>query len=181
MIRKKVYAVFFRLASAVPPLARTELGSHLLRALGAKVGQKVFFGRRCRIPNPSLFSVGDDTSIGEAAATDGWAPVEIGSHVIIGNNVELLTGGHDLHDPGFRGKHGSIVIRDYVWIAGRSMILGNVEIGRGAIVGAGSVVRQNVPEFAIVLGNPAKVVGHRKCRELTYSPGRFFRDRLPTM
>ncbi len=180
-MKRKTLLGLFRLASFVRPLRRTEWCSHTLRLLGAKVGRKVYFAPHCRIANPSLFTVGDETTIGERAIADGWAPVVIGSHVIIGNNVDLLTGGHDLHDPRFGAKHGPITIGDYVWIAARAMILSDVQIGYGAVVGAGSVVRENVPELAIVLGNPAKVVGYRRRVEFSYSPGGFFRDRLPRM
>ena len=55
-----------------------------------------------------------------------------------------------------------IVIEDDVWIAAGAIILRGVTIGKGAIVGAGAVVSADVPSFAIVVGNPARVI-----RELT--------------
>ena len=56
---------------------------------------------------------------------------------------------------------GSIVVKDDVWIGLNSIILSGVTIGQGAIIGAGSVVTKNVPPYAIVGGNPAKILKYR--------------------
>ena len=56
---------------------------------------------------------------------------------------------------------GDIIVKDDVWIATNSIILSGVTIGQGAIVGAGSVVTKDVPPYAIVAGNPAKVIKYR--------------------
>lgn len=55
-----------------------------------------------------------------------------------------------------------VYIEDDVWIGGRVIILPGRRIGKGAIVGAGSVVTKDVPDYAIVGGNPAKVLKYRK-------------------
>ena len=52
-------------------------------------------------------------------------------------------------------------IMDYVWIGRRAIVLPGVIIGKGAIVGAGTVVSKNVPDYAVVVGNPAIVVKYR--------------------
>jgi acetyltransferase-like isoleucine patch superfamily enzyme len=54
-----------------------------------------------------------------------------------------------------------VEIQNDVWIGANSVILRGVQIGNGAVVGAGSVVTKNVPDYAIVVGNPAKVVRYR--------------------
>ena len=56
---------------------------------------------------------------------------------------------------------GFKVIEDDVWIGSNSVILSGVKIGRGAVIGAGSIVTKNVPKYAIVAGNPAKVIKMR--------------------
>lgn len=62
-------------------------------------------------------------------------------------------------------KHAPIVIEDDVWIGFNSIILKGVTIGRGAVVGAGSVVTKDVPPFAVVVGNPARVVRQMEKRD----------------
>lgn len=54
-----------------------------------------------------------------------------------------------------------IIVEDSVWIGARVTLLAGSHIGRGAFIGAGSVVRSSVPPYSIVVGNPAKVVGFR--------------------
>ena len=56
-----------------------------------------------------------------------------------------------------------LIICDDVWIGTRVTILGNVKtIGKGAIIAAGAVVTKSVPDYAIVGGNPAKVIKYRR-------------------
>ena len=54
-----------------------------------------------------------------------------------------------------------VVIGDDVWIAARAIILPGVTIGKGSIIGAGAVVTKDVPEYAVVGGNPARVIRYR--------------------
>lgn len=60
-----------------------------------------------------------------------------------------------------------LIVGNDVWIGANAIILPNVtEIGDGAIVGAGSIVTKNVPEYAIVGGNPAKLIRYRYFEEM---------------
>src|SRR5581483_11095863 len=91
--------------------------------------------------------------------------ITIGNHVLIANHV--LINGYDGHplDPIARAAgqgpgpdgHGPIRIGDYAWIGSRAIILKNVSIGRGGVVASGSVVTKDVPELAVVAGNPARI------------------------
>lgn len=56
---------------------------------------------------------------------------------------------------------GNIVVEDDVWIGFGSIILSGITIGKGAIIGAGSVVTKNVPPYAIVAGTPARILRYR--------------------
>lgn len=60
-----------------------------------------------------------------------------------------------------------VVIEEDVWIAANVTLLKGVTVGRGAIIGAGSVCRNSIPPYAIVLGNPAKVIGFKFTPEET--------------
>jgi acetyltransferase-like isoleucine patch superfamily enzyme len=55
-------------------------------------------------------------------------------------------------------NHGPVMIKDNAWIGFNSIILKGVTIGEGAIVGAGSVVTKDVPDYAVVAGNPARII-----------------------
>jgi maltose O-acetyltransferase len=54
-----------------------------------------------------------------------------------------------------------VIIREFVWVGWDVMIMAGVEIGEGAIIGGGSAITKNVPPLAIMLGNPAKIIGYR--------------------
>lgn len=61
----------------------------------------------------------------------------------------------------FVRRNGQIVIMNDCWIGEASMIMSGVTIGNGAVIAAGSVVNEDVPAYAIVAGNPAKIIGYR--------------------
>lgn len=93
--------------------------------------------------------------------------VEIGDNVMIGPFLLCYTSNHafkdvnvPMIDQGFSEKKG-IRIENDVWIGARVIILPGVTIGIGSVVGAGAVVTKDVPPYAIVAGNPAKVVKYR--------------------
>lgn len=110
--------------------------------------------------------IGDDCSIGYASEFVVGDFIRIGRHVRIANRV-LLNGydGHPLdpfararNEPPDSGRTGAIVLLDYAWIGNGATILKGVTVGRGAIVASRAVVTQDVPELAIVAGNPARII-----------------------
>jgi acetyltransferase-like isoleucine patch superfamily enzyme len=115
-----------------------------------------------------LLSVGDDTYLGHHLVITTDSEVRIGSHVHVADNVHVC--GYDAHpiDPiarrteaapvDYSGK-SRIIIADDAWICEGAMILKGVHIGRGAVVAGRAVVTHDVPDGAIVAGNPARVVG----------------------
>lgn len=58
-------------------------------------------------------------------------------------------------------SRGDVVIGNDVWIGAHATILSGVTIGDGAVIGAGSVVAKSVPAYAVVVGNPARIVKYR--------------------
>jgi acetyltransferase-like isoleucine patch superfamily enzyme len=110
--------------------------------------------------------VGDHTYLGYELIISVGREVTIGRNCLIGDRVIIFDqDGHPL-DPDARRRGESVpsdhirpvVIEDDVWIGSRAIILKGVKIGRGAIVGAGSVVTSDVPPDAVACGNPARVV-----------------------
>lgn len=108
---------------------------------------------------------GRDCLIAEETNIDYTGGLILGSHVAISEGVKILTHNHELHG-GAQGEDKRkceitpLHIHDNVWIGARAFIQPGVkEIGRGALIGAGSIVRNKIPPYAIVVGNPAKIVG----------------------
>lgn len=121
---------------------------------------------------PSQIRIGEDTIIGDHVFLDGRAPLLIGNHVDIASSVMIYNSEHDVEQEDFSAKVEPVAIGDYVFVGPRVIILPGVKIGNGAIVGAGAVVTKDVPDFAIVGGVPAKVIGERKNRNPNYKLGR---------
>jgi maltose O-acetyltransferase len=115
-------------------------------------------------------SIGQGSVINQGCLLYTSGGISIGKCVSISAGVWLVTGSHDLEDPGFAATiAGPIVIGDHVWIGMRATVLGGVTIGEGAVVMAGAMVTRDVPPFAVVGGVPAKVVRQREPRVLSYS------------
>lgn len=155
--------------------------SHLFRKLfymlaGVKIGKGSVIHMWTNFFEPSGVSIGEDTIIGDHAFLDGRAPLMIGNHVDIASQVLIYNSEHNINEGGFavveKMVKEPVTIGDYVFIGPRAIILPGVNVGKGAVVGAGAVVTKNVPDFAIVGGVPAKVIGERKNRDLHYKLGR---------
>lgn len=92
----------------------------------------------------------------------------IGNDVMFGPEVSILSGGHNFErtDIPMREQGATprkpVVIGDDVWIGTRVIILPGIQIGSHSIIGAGSVVTKDVPEYAVVAGNPATIKKFRK-------------------
>ena len=89
------------------------------------------------------------------------AKVNIGDNVLIAPNVSIYTAGHPLHaDTRKTGyEYGiPVTIGDNVWIGGNRIIMPGVTVGCNSVIGAGSVVTKDVPDWTVVAGNPARVI-----------------------
>lgn len=120
--------------------------------------------------------IGKNSFIGEFSHVWSGEKIVIGNNVLISHNVNIIdTNSHefnhieraktfkDIVTNGHPITKGSIstspiIIKDYAWINFNSVILKGVTIGEGSIVAAGSVVTKDVPDYAIVGGNPAKIL-----------------------
>lgn len=94
-----------------------------------------------------------------------WS-IYIGRNVLIGPNVVFRASNHAFkrRDTIIRQqghKPGRIIVGDDVWIGANAVILPNVDVGMGAVIGAGSVVNKEVASYTIVGGVPAKQIGTR--------------------
>ena len=72
----------------------------------------------------------------------------------------------------FKARTDKVEIGDYVFVGPRAIILPGIKIGKGAVVAAGAVVTKDVPDFSIVGGVPAKIIGERNGKDPHYILGR---------
>jgi acetyltransferase-like isoleucine patch superfamily enzyme len=117
------------------------------------------------IINPSSMQIGDRVSIHPYTYIVG--EVVIGDNVGIAAKCSIIAQSHNYSDPLIPFKEQGIVnqpifIGNDVWIGTNSVILGGVKIGDGVIIGAGSVVKREIPPYSVVMGNPARIAYNRK-------------------
>lgn len=139
---------------------------------GIKLGKGSTLHMWANFYDPNGIEIGKDTIIGDHCFLDGRALLKIGDHVDMASQVLIYNSEHDLGKEDFSAKVEPVEIGDYVFIGPRAIILPGVKIGKGAVVAAGAVVTKDVPEFAIVGGVPAKIIGERKDKNLNYKLGR---------
>jgi acetyltransferase-like isoleucine patch superfamily enzyme len=94
--------------------------------------------------------------------------ITIGANVLIAANCTLAATNHEFRDPtrpireqGFAASRGGIVIEDDVWVGANSVLLDGAILRRGCVVGAGAVVRHELPPYSINVGAPARTVAWR--------------------
>lgn len=143
------------------------------KGLQRRLGFFVVYYIRCRASKIRYLRflgvrIGEGCSIYTIPQNFGTEPwlIEIGNHVTLGNNVQLIT--HDGTSRLFRDKipgmnrfgnrFDTIIIRDNCFVGNDAIILPGVEIGPDSAVGAGSVVTKTVPPGTIAAGNPAKPI-----------------------
>lgn len=122
-------------------------------------------------------SLGHRVIINVGGYVSGEGGLVIEDDVLVGPHVRLLSAGHSIHggDPVVAKNpitRGEIRVGRGAWIAGGATVLEGVTIGEGAVVGAGSVVTGNVPAFAVVVGDPARIACYRRGHAADSSPWR---------
>jgi acetyltransferase-like isoleucine patch superfamily enzyme len=112
--------------------------------------------------------IGDNVYIGFGGYYVGSGGIKIGNGTIMAHKVEILTRNHNYNSKDLKSVPYDkryilkpVIIEENCWIGSHVCILPGVTIGEGAVIGMGSVVTEDVPKYAIVGGNPAKVLKFR--------------------
>lgn len=132
------------------------------------IGNDTVINRNCMLQaKAGPIRVGDRSSIGSNSVVSSLDGIYIGNDVIIGGRCYFSAGAYHLDDidtpiidQGPYAK-GPIHVGENSYVGAGAMIVGSINIGKGAVIGAGSLVLHDVPEFAIVAGNPAKLIRSR--------------------
>lgn len=116
-------------------------------------------------PKAGKVSIGAGTYVNRYTIFDGHDHLEIGRKCMIGPHCYFTDGDHN-KEAGRPVKEqpmrlGPVIVEDEVWIGSHVVVLPGVRIGKGAVIGAGSVVTHSIPANAIAMGVPARVKGLR--------------------
>ncbi len=148
----------------------------LLRLMGVQFGKGTFIDTPFRCDYGRHITVGDHFYANSYCTMIDVAPITIGSHVMLGTHVQIITAGHPIH-PDVRNtayEYGApVTIGDNVWIGAGAIVLPGVTIGSNTVIGAGAVVTKDVPANVVAAGNPCRVI-----REITDADRHFlYKDR----
>ncbi len=135
------------------------------------VGNKVTIEEGCWFSHPRHLILHDGVGINKNCIFKAGGGIEIGKNTLIGPNAIIWSQTHkykllDLPIAQQGYTYQRVVIEEDVWITARATILPGVKIGKGAVVGAGSVVNRDIAEFSVVVGVPAREISRRggQCR-----------------
>ncbi|WP_460881865.1 acyltransferase [Pseudaeromonas pectinilytica] len=140
---------------------------------GLYIGKKTSIGAFCRIVvsttlnNPGAYiKIGEKVGIGEYSSLGGSGGLSIGNNTIIAQYFSAHPENHNFDDLSKPIREqgttrAAIAIGNDCWIGAKVTVLAGVTIGNGVVIGAGSVVTKSIPDNAIVVGNPARIVKYR--------------------
>lgn len=139
------------------------------------VGRNLHIGKKGRLWAPDFLNIGDNVYIGKYVYIE--TNTEIGNNFLCANFVQLIGRyDHDYTKVGIpirfspwigdfdnssKYRRNKIKVADDVWIGAGAILLSPINVGRGAIIAAGSVVVKDVEPYSIVGGNPAKFISYR--------------------
>jgi len=191
-LREEICDWWIALLGCIPGRSGRLLRRLYYRTVLARSGPVLSIGEHVEIGCPSSIAFGNDiylvrnavlracggaslrmgdciTVNGNARIIADFGEIEMGRDIMIGPNVVIRASNHrfDRTDvPMFEQGHTNerIVIGNDVWIGANAVILPGVTIGAHVVVAAGAVVTRDVPDYAVVAGVPAKVIGDRRAK-----------------
>lgn len=153
--RKKVHAF-----NLLPPEEEARAQQMIIELLG-KTGKDPWINAPFHCDYGWNIEVGDNFFANYNLTILDVGRVTIGHNVQIAPNVSIYTAGHPLH-PDSRNsgyEYGlPVTIGDNVWIGGNVVLLPGVTVGSNSVIGAGSVVSRDIPEWVVAAGSPCRVV-----------------------
>ena len=165
--REDLKEIGFALLSGLPGASGCAVRRMVYRRSLKHLGAGSVLKKGFRTLNPQLISIGANCRFATNVFINGGGGVTIGNWVGIGPDSKVWSVNHRFDDPeqplllqGY--EKAPVVIEDDVWLGANVFIAPGVTIGRGAIIAAGAVLNKSIPAFALVCGNPGRVIGWRK-------------------
>ncbi len=174
LVKRSIWYVFYYgFAQHLPASYRFQPIGKFGKYCRAAACKRIFraCGERVNIEQHANFytgweiELGDDSSLGVRCMIP--FDLKVGKDVMMGPDVIILGDNHEFNSrdipmrlQGMK-EYPPVCIEDDVWIGAQVIILPGLTIGKGAIIGAGSVVTRDVPAYAILAGNPARIIRYR--------------------
>ncbi|HET9182723.1 MAG TPA: acyltransferase [Candidatus Angelobacter sp.] len=144
---------------------------------GIFLGDHVKIGPYSTLLGAPISNLGEGIRIGANSAVDAYSfigsagPITIGENVIMGQHVCFHPENHNFERTDIPIKaqgttRAGIIIEDDVWVGANVTFLDGAYVGRGSVIGAGSLVRGKIPSYSIAMGAPARVIRSRQTQDL---------------
>ena len=131
------------------------------RVFDAKIDGTPFVHQRARIAIPWNLTLHDRACLGDRANAYSLGEIEIGARATVAQEVYLSSGTHDFDRPEMPLVAAKITIGEDAFIGARAFVLPGVTIGARSVIGACSVVTEDVPENVVAAGNPCRIIRSR--------------------
>jgi acetyltransferase-like isoleucine patch superfamily enzyme len=146
----------------------------MLRQGRLEIGRGTFLESNVTVQSTEgRIRLGQRVYLSRGVTVGAVALVEIGDFALVAPGCYITDANHrfDDHtvptpDQGMSSK-GATVIEDNVWLGANVVVTSGVRIGRRSVIGANSVVTQDIPEFSVAAGIPARVLSINKCADAT--------------
>ena len=136
----------------------TEEWSSLMKELFYnQIGENTIVNNGLIVVLPKNVTIGSGVSIMNGALMMAAGGITIEDKVLIAANVKLITNNHDPYERDILTCR-PILIKEGAWVGAGATILPGVTVGKYAIVGSDSVVTKDIPDYAVAVGTPAKVI-----------------------
>ncbi len=131
------------------------------------VGEYTNIYQNVTLWGPGIIDIGKNTEIGIGSTIYSTEKVVIGDNVLIAAGCYIIDSNHgiaknDLIKNQKSVCKGAVIIENDAWLGAGVKVLSGVHIGKGAVIGAQSLVNSDIPDYAVAVGVPAKVINYRK-------------------
>lgn len=136
-----------------------------LRLFGCKLDGKPFVHQRAIIDAPWKLTMHDRSCLGDRAHAYCLDEIELGARSTVAQEAYLCTGTHDFEHPNLPLVTAKIKIGEDAYLGARAFVMPGVTVGAGAVIGACSLVTDDMPDWTICFGHPCKPIKPRVIRQ----------------
>ena len=122
-----------------------------------QVGENTLIFGQLTAVLPKNITIGKGCTIMDGVVMMGAGGITIEDNVLIGAQAKLISNNHDIYDRAVLVVK-PVLIKEGAWVGAGACVLPGVTVGKYAIVGANSVVTKDIPDYAVAVGSPAKVI-----------------------
>jgi len=138
----------------------------LLKSIAVSCGDAVGVYSNTYVLNPQNLEIGYNVTIQPMAYIEASGGIKIGANSAIAHGVTIMSESHNTKERDIPFKcqgmlYKPVVIGEDTWIGAKATIMPGVTIGNKVVVGANSVVTKDVPDYAVVVGSPARIIKYR--------------------